>query len=68
MHHLVTLRGAGYNRAYGGDIRVSGIISSAVNKLIDEDQLFEVFAVLKSQITAFWNLTACCLMGVGRVA
>jgi hypothetical protein len=68
MHHLVNLRGAGYNRAYGGDIRVSGMVSSAVSILIDDDLLYEVLAVLKSQITGFWDLTACCLMGVGRVA
>jgi len=68
MYHLVNLRGAGYNRTYGGDIRVSGMVSGAVSKLIDDDQLLEVLAVLKSQITGFLDLTACCLMGVGRVA
>jgi hypothetical protein len=42
------------------------MVSSAVSKLIDNNQLFEVLAMSKSQITGFWDLTACSLMGAGR--
>jgi len=63
---MVKLRDAGYNWVYGGDIRVSGMVLSAVSILIDDDQLYEVLAVLKSQITFFWDLRACSLMGTGR--
>jgi len=66
LHYLVNLSGAGYNWVYGGDIRVSGIVPTAISVLIDDDQLFEVLAVLKSQITVFWDLRACSLMGAGR--
>jgi hypothetical protein len=53
MHRLVKLRGVGYNWVYRGDIRVSGTVPSAVSKLTDDDQLFEVLAVFKSQIAVF---------------
>lgn len=42
------------------------MVSTAVSKLIDDDQLFEVLAVLKNQITVFRDLRACSLMGAGR--
>jgi len=66
MHHLVNFRGAAYNWVYGGYIRVSGIVLSAVSIVTDDDRLYEVLAVLKSQITFFWDLRACSLMGAGR--
>jgi hypothetical protein len=42
------------------------MVPSAVSMLIDDDQLFEVLAALKSQINVFWDLRACSLMGAER--
>ena len=42
------------------------MVPSAISILTDDDQLFEVLAMLKGQISVFWDLRACSLMGAGR--
>jgi hypothetical protein len=48
----------GYTEVITGS---AGMLLIAASMLIDDDQLYEVLAALKSQITFFWDLRACSL-------